>query len=214
MLTRAGHRLLVSPWFAAGAGFVIATGAIIYMPHATLNPAINVTHCTRASCKHTQVTPQVGAKPLPAGTGAPIPVPSTSSLIAGMTFRYQVQERSAQYGFSMLITIHAPRSLSLWSLSFVIPGATGVYVSYGALWRQSGTNGGTASSYGGTESAGYAEISGHEAGGEGQASRNGYTVTFQIRGMGTPGAPADCFYDGVRCHFKQAPAPSSWASYG
>ena len=213
MLERAAHRLLVSPWFAAGAGFVIATGAIIYMPHATLNPAVTITRCKLASCKQKQLTPQVGAKPLPAGTGAPILVPGNSSVIAGMSFRYQVQERSAQYGFSMLITIHSPRRLDRWNLAFVINGARDVYVTYGALWRQSGTDGGTASSYASTESAGYAQISAHESGGAVEASRTGYTVTFQVRGNGTPGPPTDCFYDGVRCHFRQAPDPSSWSSW-
>lgn len=211
MLKQAGNRLLVSPWFAAGAGFVIATGAVIYMPHARLDPAIHVTPCKQASCKQQQLTPQTGAKPLPAGAGAPIPAPSKSSVLAGMTFRYQVEERSAWYGFSMLITIHAQHSLSAWNLSFVIPGAKSVYVSYGALWKPSGANGGTASSYAGTESAGYAQISAHESGADAEASRTGYTVQFQVRGTGTPGAPTDCYYEGVRCSFKPASVPR-WPS--
>src|SRR5215472_4462022 len=52
MLKRAGRRLLVSPWFAAGAGVVIATGGIVYTPpHANLDPAISITRCKQASCK-------------------------------------------------------------------------------------------------------------------------------------------------------------------
>lgn len=203
MLKQAGNRLVVSPWFAAGAGFVIATGAIIYMPHARLDPAINITHCGGASCEQTQLTPQGGAKPKPAGAGVPLPI--MPSLPAGMTFSYQVLGVSTGYGFSMLITIHSPRSFGPWQLSFIIPGARDLYVVYGARWKSSGTDGGTASSYlAGTESAGFAMISAHEDGGEGGSTRNGYTVQFQIRGLGTPSRPGQCTYNMASCTFRLA----------
>lgn len=214
MLKQAGRRLLVSPWFAAGAGFVIATGAVIYMPHSQLDPAINITHCKGASCEPTQLTPQVGAKPLPVGTGAPIPVPSPS-LPAGMSFWYQ-PGHSAQGEFSMWIEIRSRDSLGQWQLSFHVPGATSIWV-YWPRWQLSGIDGVTVSSYyAGTESAGYAQISAHEAGSAGELSRGGYTVLFQIRGMGTPGPPTHCTYNGATCQFKPSGGLSSaaWPGFG
>jgi hypothetical protein len=210
-LKRAGRRLLVSPWFAAGAGVVIATGAIIYTPHATFDfgNAIHVIHCPQAQCA--PVTAQGGAPGLPAGIGGgPVTAsPRTISVTAGMSFWYQVLDRT-QSGFIMQITITASHSLGPWRLSFVIPGATGVYVP-DARWKPSGTNGGTASNYfSGTESSDYAPISGYQSGGAAGSSRYGYTVQFQVRGSGTPGVPTHCFYDGVACQFRQA--PTAWAT--
>jgi len=213
MLQQAGHRLLVSPWFAAGAGFVIATGAIIYMPHARLDPAINIIPCGGAACEHTQLAPQGGAKPRPAGGG--VPLPAVPSLPAGMTFSYQVLEESPRYGFSMLITIHSLHSFGPWQLSLVIPGATDLFVAYGARWKSSGTDGGTASSYlAGTESVGFVMISAHENSGEGGSTRNGYTVQFQIRGKGTPAGPSQCTYNMAPCTFTLAHNPPQAGSQG
>jgi hypothetical protein len=212
MLKRAGRRLLVSPWFAAGAGVVIATGAIIYVPHANLDfgNAIHVIHCKQAQCRQSVLEQAPG---MAAGIGGEqITVsPSAPSVLAGMTFSYQVVERS-QLGFGMLITIRARHSISEWKLSFVIPGARDVYVVPGeARWQSSGTDGGTASNFFvGTESAGYAAISGRQDGGFAASSGNGDTVQFQVRGIGTPSAPISCYYNGTPCQFQpssvQAPA--------
>jgi hypothetical protein len=216
MLKQAGRRLVVSPWFAAGAGVVIATGAVIYMPHADMSygGAISVTHCKVAECSH--VTPN-DAVPLQLGSGQQVTVsPSPPSVLAGMTFSYQVLDQSSWDGFSMLITIRAPHSLGQWKLAFAIPGATGVYV-LGARWAQSGPDGGTASNYyGSTESAGDAAIAGNQSGagsGSGQDSR---TVQFQIRGTGTPSAPADCSYNGAACQFQRSGAQTvgNWPGSG
>jgi hypothetical protein len=213
-LNRAGRRLLVSPWFAAGAGVVIATGVIIYMPHTKFEfgNAIHVIHCRQAQCA--PVTPEGGAQGLPAGVGGGqvTASPRAITVTAGMSFWYQVLDRT-QSGFIMQITIRASHSLGPWKLSFVIPGATDVYVP-DARWVQSGTDGGTASNYySGTESSDSAPISGHQSGGA-VSSHDGYTVEFQVRGSGTPRAPTHCFYDGVACQFRQAPAAgaASWPS--
>jgi hypothetical protein len=195
---------VVSPWFAAGAGVVIATGAVIYMPHANMSfgGAISVTHCKVAECSH--VTPD-GAVPLQVGSGQQVMAsPSPPSVLAGMSFDYQVLGQSTYGGFSIQITIRAPRSLGQWKLSFAIPGATDVYV-LGARWEQSGPDGGTASNYyGGTESAGYAAIAGNESDAGSGSSQDGRMVQFQVRGTGTPSAPADCLYNGLACQFQRS----------
>jgi hypothetical protein len=209
MLKQAGRRLLVSPWFAAGAGVVIATGAIVYVPHANLalGNAIQVTHCKQAAC-NLVVTEQGGAQGLPAGTGGPLRV--SPSALAGFTFTYLVQGDSTWDGFSMLITIHAPHPLGQWKLSFVIPGAKDVWVVNGARWQQSGPDGGTASNYyGGTESSGYASISGHQSG----SSRSSDTVQLQVVGSYVPKPiPVEGYYNGIACQFQRShsPAGANW----
>jgi hypothetical protein len=210
MLKRAGRRLLVSPWFAAGAGVVIATGAMIYTPHA--NFAIDIQQCKLVSC--TRLTPQ-GAAPLQVGPGKPVTAsPSPPTVPAGMTFSYQVLDRSLD-GFSMQITIRARQNPGPWKLSFVIPHARHVYV-YGAPWQSYGADGVTVSSLiAGTESAGYAEISAHESGSNSEPGRTGYTVLFQVRGMGMPSAPTQCSYNGARCTFTRSPVTAaSWPGAG
>lgn len=207
MLTQAGHRLVVSPWFAAGAGVVIATGVMIYTPHAHLNPAIQVTPCKQAKCAQHQQLPLGGAPPQPAGTGAPVPAPSKASVPTGMTFWYQPVNQSTGSEFGMWIAIRYPHSVSQWKLSFVIKGATGLYV-YWPRWQPLGTDGVTVSSLvAGTESAGNAEISAHDAGNDGASSPTGYLVVFQIRGKGTPSVPTECTYmGGAQCTFKLSSA--------
>jgi len=203
MVKQAGRRLLASPWFAAGAGFVIATGVIIYTPHTNLNPAISISHCKQANCTPQPVTPQGVAPGLPAGIGGPVTVlPKTASVPKGTTFWYQPVDYSTRYGFSMWIKIQAPYSTNQWRLSFVIPGARGIYVFGAPHWQAYGTNGVMVSSLlAGTESAGYAPISGQQDSGNGESSQNGYTVLFQIRGSGTPSRPTECSYNDATCQF-------------
>jgi hypothetical protein len=213
MLKRAGRRLLVSPWFAAGAGVVIATGVMIYTPHA--NFAIDIQQCKVVSC--TKLTPQ-GAAPLQAVPGTPVTAPHrTPSLPAGTAFWYQPVDHSTMSGFGMWIAIRLPHGVSQWQLSFVIPGTKGIYVYYWPRWKPFGTDGVTVSSLiAATESAGYAEISAHESGSDTGSSRTGYTLVFQVRGMGTPSAPSQCSYNGATCTFARSRdlAPASWPGSG
>ncbi|MBO0833592.1 MAG: hypothetical protein J2P29_16650, partial [Actinobacteria bacterium] len=89
MLTGAMRGLLGSPWFAAGAGIVIATGAVVYSPHSRLHlrPAITVTHCKVAGCNATSTS---GSPPQVAGVGTEPVVagPGQSAATAGLTFSY------------------------------------------------------------------------------------------------------------------------------
>jgi hypothetical protein len=212
MLNLAGRRLLVSPWFAAGAGFVIATGAIIYVPHTNLDfgNAIHVTHCKQASCKQPTLTPQGPAPGLPAGGGVTAS-PSAPSVPAGMTFWYE-SATSTRDGFSMWIQIRARQDPGPWKLSFLIQGGSRLYV-YGAPAQPYGADGVTVSSVSaGTQSAGYAQIFGHQSGADGESSQVGYIVQFQVRGVGTPSAPSRCSYNGAPCTFRRSSdlAPAQW----
>ena len=204
MLIRTGNRLLVSPWFAAGAGFVIAMGALIYMPHANVDfgCAIHVTHCKLATCP--QLTPQGGVPGLPAGiAGGQVTASPSTSAAPVMNVWYQPLADSTVSGFAMWIMFSPPPGLSHWQLRFVIPGATSVYVYGAPHWLPYGVNGVTVSSFvAGTESAGYAAISGYQDGAISGSSPTGGTVFFQVRGTGMQSAPANCAFTGAACEFK------------
>lgn len=195
LLTGAARGLLVSPWFAAGAGFVIAAGAFIYAPHAELNfgNAIGVTHCTQSDCE--TVTPQGGAPPIAAGGGTPIPAEPAAT---GLTFRYTVNWDD--HGpFEMVLTVTGKHAIGAWQLTFVIPGATAVSV-VGANWQPSGTDGGTAS--GTTLGASHgtqlsAAVDGHH-GHDGQQN----VVSVVVQGTGQPKAPTGCVFNGATCQFS------------
>jgi hypothetical protein len=209
MLRQAGHRLVVSPWFAAGAGVVIATGVMIYTPHT--NFAIDIQKCQLVAC--TKLTPQGGPPPVPVGTGAPMPAPSKASLPKGMTFWYQPGHSNGDE-FSMWIEVRARGGLGQWKLSFRVPGAKGIYV-YWPRWTVSGTNGVTVNSYyAGTESAVYTEISADESDVAGGLTLNGDTALFQIRGTGAPNAPTTCTYNGASCTFKLSSTLATAGSQG
>lgn len=176
--------------------------------------AIRVIHCKTSQCD--LQTPE-STVPVPAGQGdGPVTAsPGRPSALGGTTISYQLLEQD-QYGFLLEITIRAQHSPGPWKLSFVIPGARNVYV-IGAPHSQSGSDRVTVSNYyGGTESAGYAPISGPQTGGNAGSGRNGYIAQFQVRGTGTPGAPADCSYNSMACQFKPLPsqAGEQWPGSG
>lgn len=205
--------LLVSPWFAAGAGFVVAAGAFIYAPHAQIQfgNAIGVTQCKLAGCHPT--TPQGGAPPIAAGAGAgPLPASpaaTTPTATAGLTFRY-AENWQTHRRFQMVLTVTGKRAVGNWRLAFVIPGATDVTV-LGAAWQQSGTDGGTAS---GTTAGNSQEPAGtprtpdsdwpsHE-GDAGSGNPQADAVYLIVDGEGTPGAPDGCVFDGAACQFSRS----------
>ena len=196
--------MALSPWFAAGAGIVMAMGALIYAPHASLGfgRAIQVTHCQQSLCR--QVIPQGGGALIPAGSGVTAS-PSPSAADRVMTVSYEPLHDSTPSSFALWIMFSPPPSLSHWQLRFVIPGATYIYVygalSYGAVSVPSGTDGVTVTSLiAASDSAGYAPISGDQNGVDSLQSANG-TVLFQVRGTGPNSSPARCSFSGGGCVF-------------
>jgi hypothetical protein len=219
LLTGAVRGLIVSPWFAAGAGFVIAAGAFIYAPHARLDfgAAIGTSQCPLAGC-HQQI--EQGAPPMIAGTGdGPVTASPSSTPHSGRstlaasatapTFTYIVNWH-AHGMFQMVLTVTSRHAIGNWQLAFVIPGATRVSVT-NATWHRSGTDGGTASGTGGGGADSYAgsrddpsfgpsPSAGPEAGRSGGRADQ---LSLVINGYGAPAAPSDSFYNGVACHFSQ-----------
>ncbi len=210
LLSGAVRGLLVSPWFAAGAGFVIAAGAFLYAPHAELEfgNAIGVTQCRLAECNQTT---EQGAQGLTAGSGAaPLTDGTTPAASAGLTFRYTV-DWQGHGAFQMVLTVTAKHAIGDWRLALVIPGASRVSV-VGATWKPSGTDGGTATgtttgtgaSQQGVARPDWPGFSPSTQGPGGHAGDQPDSVSLIVRGFGTPAAPTNCAFNGAPCQFSRS----------
>lgn len=164
LLTGAVRGLMVSPWFAAGAGFVIAAGAFMYAPHASLNfdTAPGLTVCPTLGCPVPQKEPQIAGGASGLVTASPSPSSSSprgrhaahDDSAAAPSFAYTVQaDGSGMY--QMVLTETSEQPIGSWQLSVVVPGATSVDFYDGV--QQSGSNGATTGggdSHGGADGAG------------------------------------------------------------
>jgi hypothetical protein len=215
LLIGAARGLVVSPWFAAGAGFVIAAGAFIYAPHTRLE--IGAPPCKLVVCR---TIIQAGEPPIPAGApgGLVTPSPATGAATAndGLSFTYTVNWQ-AHDAFQLALTVRAKKPIGSWRLEFVIPGAANLSVS-GASWHPTGDDGGTASGTAGDSSsdgAGAQNSSSHgeqpsgsygnpgdPASNAGQGDQPG-VVSFTVNGSGTPASPASCSFNGNPCQFSE-----------
>jgi hypothetical protein len=200
---------MVSPWFAAGAGFVIAAGAFIYAPHASLsfnNGATNTTRCSVAGCTVPQQEPTMAGGA--SGLVTPSPSPSSSAprgrhhahdVGDAPDFAFSVSPNGPGL-FQMTFTMRSRQPLGDWRLSFDIPGATDLSVT-DANWAPSGTDGGTAS---GSVLGGSAQGPPDSAGGDSAGSGQSDVVSFVVDGKGQPTvAPDHCSFDGSPCQFSQ-----------
>jgi hypothetical protein len=194
-VSRAVRGLLLTPWFAASTGFVIAAGMWLYSPHASITfpSAIGTIHCRLHGC----VTP--GGK----GSGslassAPGQRLRTrherhgsgrsggaSERRAGLTLTFTVRWHRHD-SFGAAISISGRRSLGAWQLAFRLPG-TQIRDVFGAEWVQSATgDGGTASPF----NVDFGRTGDHDR------------VSFWIIGTGSPSSPTSCTFDGATCTFK------------
>ena len=194
--------LLVAPWFAAAAGFVIAVGLWISAPHAELRfpSAVGEVPCQVTGCG-TQAGQ--GAGKLTITKGQPIAHPKRGAgaksgagrrtAASGLTFTYVVLWH--EHGkFAVLITVRGKRALHSWDLAFRMPGDQITYVA-GADWQPSGTDGGTASVQ--------ADQSGQRGHSEADGpDRSGHVISFTVFGEGTPVAPTGCAFDKATCRFS------------
>jgi hypothetical protein len=148
LLTGAARGLMVSPWFAAGAGFVIAAGAFMYAPHASLNfdSAPGRTVCPTPGCPVPQKVPQIAGGASGLVTASPSPSSSRprgrhaahDESDSSPSFTYTVQPDGTGM-YQMIITETSQGAIGSWGLSVVIPGATKVSVYDGVL-QGSGTD--------------------------------------------------------------------------
>jgi hypothetical protein len=223
LLREAARSLLVTPWFAAGTGFVVAAGLWIYSPHTELrfpDAAPGVSLCPSAGCA---TDPGRGAGSLTATTpGTHISSPAARSrhsarptvsrhhaASSGLVFKFTVLwQRHGSFGAAITVSGHqVPKA---WQLSFDLPGVRIGYVM-GVSWRTSASgDGGVASplilpSGGGPGGGGPSGGPGPTGfGPSGRQHAHGAVIpviSFVITGSGSTAAPADCVFDGAACTF-------------
>jgi hypothetical protein len=157
----AARSLLVTPWFAAAAGFVLAAALWIHSPHTELRFPATATapdeeRCAAPQCASSggqsggQLATSAGKRlqhSRPAGrqpAGRPDVSRGHRTAPSGLTFSFQVMWR--KHGqFAALISVRGNNVPASWRLTFTMPGAQIGYV-LGAEWRAiAGGDGGTAS---------------------------------------------------------------------
>jgi hypothetical protein len=191
---------MVTPWFAAGAGIVIAAALAVDSPAAlTYGPAGPGEHCTVTGCASptpsrqpdlATASPGVQLK-TPAGTGGTAEASAgrrhgtASGGGSGYHLGYQIVRRGPS-GFVAMITLPSDLKPGPWSLHFAYPSAR-VDRVWGALWQPSSNgNGGTALGPG--QGRGWAP-----------AQPDGRQLA--VSATGTPTEPSGCRLDGVSCDF-------------
>jgi hypothetical protein len=186
--------LLVTPWFAAGAGFVIAAALSLNAPRTflTYRPN-NAPHDTRCAGRAGPGCPSPESVPTsrpgvqiksvnPAvlgGGGAPGPV---------VAIHVGPEHNGA---FSVTFTLPAGQARNGWNLRFTLPGKTISEVVGAARWRADAADDGGVAAI--SPQGGY--VSGTDPAG----------VSLLVSAAGTPAAPVGCVLNGHACRFRPPP---------
>ncbi len=187
---------MVTPWFAAGAGMVIAAAVAVDSPAAlTYGPAAPGVRCTAGGCASQAPGHQPGLAT--ANPGVPLKASGGAAAAnsgaprreaaggAGYRLGYEVIRRQWA-GFTAIITMPGDLKPGPWSLEFGFPAAR-IDRVWGAAWRPSGDGqAGTA--------LGPRQWGGHAPGGPGANQ-------LIVQATGTPSAPSSCELDGTSCTF-------------
>jgi len=201
---RLARTLMLTPWFAASAGIVIAVALAVDSP-AALNYVPNGPgmRCPASGCVGqapsqpdvATASPGVRLKTGPA-PGAPASADPGHRHPAGAVYQlgYQVVRRW-QGGFIAMITLPGDLRPGPWSLRLAF-GSARVDQVWGAIWQPSGD--GDA----GTATGSWLPIRGHDPdipGLDGHQGLVGRELVIFASGRPTP--PPGCSLDGARCDF-------------
>jgi hypothetical protein len=195
---------MITPWFAAGAGVVIAAALAVDSPAAlTYAPNSPVVRCPASGCVSpvpdhlpgvTAVSPGV---PLAGGGGQGGPAASTRQP-GGATAVYQVGYqviRRWPSGFVAVITLPGNAKPGAWSLQLAFPSAR-VDRVWGAQWQPSGPG------HAGTARGPWpSRDPGPQGRGQGPEGLDNHQLMVSATGM--PTYPSGCRLDGSSCHFGQ-----------
>jgi hypothetical protein len=199
LLAGAVRGLVVTPWFAAATGLVVAVGLWISAPHAELKfpSAVGAVPCQTPGCG-TAVSQ--GAGKLTTTRGLPIPRSHKAAgeasgsgggtAASGLTFGYVVLWHQ-QGAFAVQITVTGKNAPHAWQLAFAMPGDKITYVT-GATWLPSGSDRGTASPQPGQP--------GQWGGSTGERGDR-HVISFTVLGQGTPAMPTRCTFNNAACSF-------------
>jgi hypothetical protein len=223
------HLLLVTPWFTAGAGIVIAAMLAVDLPHTVLSYGPYQSPCHQ-NCLNPEpsrgsgslanagpgqrITEQPARRPPPGedarSAGRPDP--------AGLKVGYRIV-RQWDSGFLAAVTLPSEVAVGSWKLWIGFRSARVEWV-WGADWQPSADgNSGTisaAGAYGGGPSAGQGpagqdgQADQHAQGGswEGQlghwalGNTRSRSLEFVIFAVGAPQAPTGCVLSGKACTFS------------
>jgi hypothetical protein len=191
---------MLTPWFAAGAGIVIAAAVAVGSPAAlTYSPTGPGARCSVSRCANpapdrvpdvATASPGValrapGGQPRGAGASSGPRRAAQAGGGAGYQVGYQVI-RHRRHGFVAIITMPGDLAPGFWGLAFAFPSAR-VDRVWGALWQESANGGG------GT-ALGPLQWTGHPP-------RAPDARQLVILASGTPTAPSRCRLDGISCSF-------------
>jgi hypothetical protein len=220
--------MLITPWFAAGAGFVIAAALALNSPHTVLTYKPNTSTCSTcvpskqslatakpgvvlqtpksgpAARSDRRARPAVRAPQAPVGSaiGYRVVWQKNGSFAAVVT----VPQAAADHGWSLRFEIPGHRILGVWGAQWApAPGGYGGEVSSFATRSRPGSPG-SAGSPGSPGSPGRGAPSvppGAGRGGRpGQSGHSGPDqLRFLVSAQGTPVTPAGCVLNGASCHF-------------
>ena len=196
---RLARSLLATPWFAAGAGVVIATVLAVDSPTAlTYGPTFPTERCPVHGCgsapghppgQPATATPGVALKApgMEMNGGGTAPAGQPGRATRGGLLGYQIVRRWSS-GFLAMITIPAAARPGAWSLRFAFPAAR-VDRVWGARWHPFGNgDGGTAD--------GPVPGPGHSRDARGLGAGQ-----VMVSATGTPQTPSGCALDGMSCRF-------------
>jgi hypothetical protein len=198
--------MLVTPWFAAAAGFVIAAGLWIISPHADListSPAIGRSSLGPGSSltdkgagRDQNVAPAAGSSSGPATDGGGSSAGHKPATPATVLYRVWVHDGA----FFMVITLPDSQAGKHWKLRLQLPGDQNIHVQF-ARWSRTGQASGTAR----PQTPDPDSVKDHrQLGYPGSHAPPG--VGFFVYGSGSNVKPAGCVLDGQACQFAPLPA--------
>ena len=214
--------VLMTPWFAAASGFVIAASMWIYSSHPQLTFPITTgpVQCGTDGCSPQHVDRQ-GAGALAINSGQPLPPqhkPATAAKQAtrdrartaasGLSFRY-VERPAADGNFYLIVIVTGKRPIKDWHLAFVLAGDQ-IQSVFGADWQGKGSDrvaaspltGGQGLQDGGSgNDGGSPSQGGYDYGRGGAFDQHG--VFFRVIASGTPAPPTQCRFNGASCTFHE-----------
>jgi hypothetical protein len=191
----AARSLLVTPWFAASMGVVLAAGLWIRAPHTVLrfpNSAPQTQFCANCSTEHPQLATSTPGQKIKdsahSGRRAGAGKAGKRRSVEGIAFTYAILQHGDR--FSEVITLSGRKLPAHWVLWFEILG-TRISNVEGVHWQLwSSENGAT-----------FTPARPEQYGPLGRSDG----AEFVVIGRGVATRPVSCKFDGLNCSFTQEP---------